>query len=275
MIFLSKMDNRPVIFIDSGLGGIPYAKFFHSRNRGERLIYVADSANFPYGPKPKELLVELILSLVKKLFFQYNPKILVIACNTASVSALSKLRETFPGFPIVGTVPAIKSAVLASKKRRIGVLGTQRTLEDPYIADLAAQYGPDCDILKEAAAELVDFVEHRWLAADSEERLLAVKPWVEKLCAKGADVLVLACTHFLHLLDEFRNAAGNDIVVIDSIEGVSRQIEHILGEKELKSGLENDAQTLLMLVTGEKSLDEHWQQLAEYFGFILEAFIEG
>lgn len=269
------MDNRPVIFIDSGLGGIPYAKFFHSRNRGERLIYVADSANFPYGPKPKELLVELILSLVKKLFFQYNPKILVIACNTASVSALSKLRETFPGFPIVGTVPAIKSAVLASKKRRIGVLGTQRTLEDPYIADLAAQYGPDCDILKEAAAELVDFVEHRWLAADSEERLLAVKPWVEKLCAKGADVLVLACTHFLHLLDEFRNAAGNDIVVIDSIEGVSRQIEHILGEKELKSGLENDAQTLLMLVTGEKSLDEHWQQLAEYFGFILEAFIEG
>ena len=271
MTCLSKMDNRPVLFIDSGLGGIPYAHFFHSRNKREKLIYVADRENFPYGPKPKKMLVELLLSLTGKFLAQHTPKILVVACNTASVSALSSLRDAFPNTPIVGTVPAIKSAVMASRKRSIGVLGTQRTLEDPYIADLAAQYGPDCGIIKEATPELVDFVEYRWLTADGEERLCAVKPWVEKFREKGADALVLACTHFLLLLEEFRSAAGNDLQIFDSIEGVSRRIEYILDEKGLRSGQDNDAGMPLIMVTGEQSCDGHWERLAEYFGFTLEA----
>ena len=265
------MDNNPVIFIDSGLGGMPYAHFFYSHNKREKLIYVADRANFPYGPKPKEMVVELVLSLVEKLVSQYAPKILAVACNTASVSALPALRTAFPGFPIVGTVPAIKSAVLASKKRIIGVLGTHRTLEDPYIADLAAQYGPDCTILKEAAAELVDFVEHNWLTADNTERLNTVKPWLEKFRANNADAIVLACTHFLLLADEFRNAAKNDIQVFDSVEGVSRRIEQILDEKKIRSGFENEADAPLVKVTGEQPLEDHWGRLVEHFGFTLEA----
>ena len=264
------MDKRPVLFIDSGLGGIPYAHFFYSHNRNEKLIYVADRANFPYGPKPKDLLIELVLSLVKKLISRFDPKILVVACNTASVSALSILRENFIDIPIVGTVPAIKSAVLESRKRVVGVLGTQRTLEDPYIADLAAQYGPDCNIVKEAAPELVDFVEHCWLAADNVERLNAVKPWVEKFRLKGADAMVLACTHFLLLLDEFRSAAGNGLLVFDSVEGVSRRIEFILDEKGLRSGRENYAEVPAIAVTGEAPPDSHWERLAEHFGFSLD-----
>jgi len=150
-------------------------------------------------------------------------------------------------------------------------LGTQRTIEDPYIAELAAQYGPDCIILKEAAAELVDFAEHRWLASDSTERLLAVKPWLEKFRVKGADALVLACTHFLLLLDEFRSAAENDISVFDSVEGVSRRIEFILDEEDLRSNPENDSVPPIIEVTGEKPLEEHWARLAEHFGFTLGA----
>jgi glutamate racemase len=268
--WMIKMDNRPVLFIDSGLGGIPYAHFFHSHNRSEKLIYVADRENFPYGPKPKEKLVELLVSLVTNLVSIHNPQILVVACNTASVSALSALRGKFPALPIIGTVPAIKSAVLSSKKRIIGVLGTQRTLEDPYIADLAAQYGPDCVILKEAAPDLVDFVEHNWLAADNAERLNAVIPWVEKFRTNGADAMVLACTHFLLLLNEFRSAAESDLLVFDSVEGVSRRIEYILDEKSLRSNLETDAEAPLLLVTGERSNEDHWQRLADYFGFTLE-----
>lgn len=271
MISLNKMDNRPVLFIDSGLGGIPYAHFFHSRNRREKLVYAADRANFPYGPKPREKLIELILSLVTNLISLHNPKILVVACNTASVSALAALRETFPALPIVGTVPAVKSAVLSSQKRVIGILGTQRTLEDPYIADLAAQYGPDCLILKEAAPELVDFVEHRWLVASNEERFLVAKPWVEKFRVNGADAMVLACTHFLLLQQEFRKAAGNDILVFNSVEGVSRRIEYILDEKGLKSGLGSDAEAPCMQVTGDLPLEDHWERLANHFGFKLGA----
>ena len=269
MNFLSEMDNRPVLFIDSGIGGIPYAHFFYSRNRNEKLVYAADRENFPYGPKPKELLVRLVLSLVTKLVSLYDPKILVVACNTASVSALSALRETFCDLPVIGTVPAIKSAVLSSKKRVIGVLGTQRTLEDPYIEDLAIRYGPDCSLLKEAAPELVDFAEHRWLTASNEERLHIVKPWVEKFRVNGADAMVLACTHFLLLLDEFRITAENDLLVFDSVEGVSRRIEYVLDEKGIRPG-QNKKTPPLILVTGDQPKEKYWEQLAEHFGFTLE-----
>jgi glutamate racemase len=271
MISLSKMDNRPVLFIDSGLGGIPYAHFFHSQNRGEKIIYVADRANFPYGPKSKETVIEIVLSLVRKLVCRHEIKILAVVCNAASVSALPALRGEFPGLPIVGTVPAIKLAVQASRKRRIGVLGTQRTIEDPYIAELAARYGPDCVVLPETAAELVDFAERRWFASDREERLLAVKPWMEKFRAKDVDAIVLACTHFLLLLEEFRIAAGNDLLVFDSVEGVSRRIEFILDEKGLRSGFEKNANAPLIMVTGEEALESYREQLAVSFGFTLGA----
>jgi glutamate racemase len=265
------MDNRPIIFIDSGLGGIPYAEFFHSCNREEKIIYVADRANFPYGSKPKELVIKLLVSLVNELINQYGPKIIVVACNTASVSALSILRENFPALLFVGTVPAIKSAVLASQTRKIGVLGTQRTLDDPYIAELAAKFGPDCLIMGAATAELVDFVEHRWYEAKAEERLDAVKPWVEKFITMGADALVLACTHFLLLLEEFHISAGNDIMIFDSVKGVNGRIESILDEKGIRSGPGCEMEAPIFKITGDDPLEDHWEQLAKHFGFILEA----
>ena len=264
------MDTRPLLFIDSGIGGIPYAHFFYSNNRCEKLIYVADRANFPYGPKSKKTLVELLIFLVSGLVERYDPKMLVVACNAASVSALADLRQSFPALRIVGTVPAIKSAVLASQKRRIGVLGTQRTIEDPYIASLTAQFGPDCTILGEAAAELIDFVEHRWLVADSTERLLAAKPWVEMFLEKGADVLVLACTHFLLLREEFRQAGGGALAVFDSVEGVSKRVESILDEEGLRASAVTLAQAPRILVTGPPPTGDYWKQLTFAFGFSLE-----
>jgi ribosome biogenesis GTPase len=271
-ILLSNMDERPVIFLDSGIGGIPYACFFHSGNRAEKLVYAADRANFPYGPKPRETVIELALSLVKGLIEKYDPKVVAIACNAISVSALKTLRDEFPGLPFVGTVPAIKPAVQKSRKRRVGLIGTQRAVEDPYIAELAAKYGPDCEIVKEAAPGLVEFVEQHWLAADSAERLLAVKPWVEKFRLKGADALVLACTHFLLLKEEFSAAAGTELELFDSVEGVSKRVEAILDREggRLRSPLAREEGVPIMAVTGEKALEPHWVQLAALFGFTLE-----
>ena len=263
------MDERPILFLDSGIGGIPYAHFFRSLNRYEKLIYAADRENFPYGPRPKENVVELAVSLTKKLITLYDPKILIVACNAISVSALGALREEFSGLPVVGTVPAIKPAIEKSLKRRIGVIGTQRAVEDPYVAELVARYGPDCSIVGEAAPELVDFVERRWFAADETERLQAVKPWVEKIVKKGADTLVLACTHFLLLKEEFLNAAGDDLAIFDSVEGVTRRVESLLdeGAGRLRSPSTEDAGAPLMVVTGEAPLEGHWELLCRRFGF--------
>jgi glutamate racemase len=267
------MNDRPIIFLDSGIGGIPYADFFRSRNKSEKLVYAADRENFPYGPRSKENVIELALSLVKKLAAIYDPKILVVACNSISVSALQALREGLPGLPVVGTVPALKPAIEKSRKRRIGVIGTQRAVEDPYVAELAARFGPDCAIVGQAAPELVEFVERLWLEADSAKRLKAVEPWIKKIVDKGADTLVLACTHFLLLKEEFLRAAGDSLMVFDSVEGVTKRVEALLDESggELRSGTKEEAGFPLIVVTGKRPLEDHWEKLCLKFGFVLEA----
>jgi glutamate racemase len=265
--------DRPLVFLDSGIGSLPYVRFFRSRNSGEKVICLADRAGFPYGPKSKEDLTALLLSLTERLLSVYDPKLLVLSCNSASVSALGFLREHFPALPIVGTVPAVKPAVLASKTRRVGVLGTGRTIGDPCIASLAARYGPDCAILGETAPALVEFVEHRYAAAKEDERLAAVMPWIEKFRASGVDSVVLGCTHFLHLLEEFRKAGGKDIGIYDSVEGVSRRVETILDEDNgrlRRKGI--GAPRPVLTVTGDGPLENYWNEMASLFGFKLSGF---
>jgi glutamate racemase len=267
------LTERPLVFLDSGIGSIPYVRFFRSRNPLERVICLADRAGFPYGPKPKEELRALLLSLTERLISVYDPKILVLSCNSASVSALDFLRERFPSLPIVGTVPAVKPAVLASRTRRVGVLGTGRTIADPCIAELAARYGPDCAILGEAAPALVDFVEYRYAGAGAEERLGAVVPWIEKFRAAGVDSVVLGCTHFLHLLEEFREAGGEAVGIYDSVEGVARRVETLLDEGGGRLRRRGDGSPRPVLaVTGEASLEGHWSGMASLSGFKTERF---
>jgi glutamate racemase len=268
MIF-NDMNTRPVLFLDSGIGSLPYGVFFHNANRDETLICVADRAHFPYGPKQRETLIELLFVLTEKLIDRYNPKILALACNTASVSALEALRERFPHLPIVGTVPAVKPAVQASVKRRVGVLGTERTIEDPCIAELAARYGPDCEIIGIAAPSLVEFAERRFALADPAERFLAVEPWVEKFREAGADALVLGCTHFLLLLEEFKTAAGGTMGVYDSLEGVSRRVESFLDAEGGRLRSRGGNRTPVLAVSGDAPLEPYWALLAAFSGFSL------
>jgi glutamate racemase len=269
----SGLPGRPLVFLDSGIGSLPYAGLFHSRNPSEQVICLADRAGFPYGPKTKEELICRLAFLTEGLIALYDPAVLVLACNTATVSALSFLRERFPGLPVVGTVPAVKPAVLASRARRIGVLGTERTVEDPSIASLAGRYGPGCAVLGEAAPVLVEFVEHRYAASSRAERLEAVSPWIEKFRAAGADAVVLGCTHFLLLLDEFREACGKDLGVYHSMEGISRRVESLLGGGGGRPGAGGRP---LLAVTGERPLETYWNEMAALFGFRAErAAVQG
>ncbi|MDR1444559.1 MAG: glutamate racemase [Treponema sp.] len=222
------MDKRPVAFLDSGIGGIPYCRHFVSRNPGEPVVYLADHANFPYGGRSREELREILRGITEELAAREDPKILVLACNTATVSALSFLRDSFPRLIFVGTVPAVKPAALNSKTRRIGVLGTRRTVDDPYIQELADRYGGGVTIFPAAAPELVEFVEYRYARSGAEERRQAVIPYLERFRNLGVDGVVLGCTHFLFLLKEFREEAAPDLGIYDSVEGITRRIESLL-----------------------------------------------
>ncbi|MDR2479797.1 MAG: glutamate racemase [Treponema sp.] len=264
------MDTRPVLFLDSGIGGIPYCRYFLGRNPGERVVYLADRQHFPYGRRDRNELTAILTALVEKVIAAWNPKIAVLACNTATVSALAALREYFPGLPFVGTVPALKPAALASKTGKVGVLGTERTIEDSYIRVLAAQNGID-DLRGIAAPALVEFVEHRLDAAGEDEKLEMARQYLRPFRDAGVDALVLGCTHFLFLLDEFRREARPDIAVFESIDGITRRIETLLGDIDrdascaASGGAAQQAAEQgrsRLLLTGSAVPEDSWRQWA-------------
>jgi len=286
-IYLSKpMDNRPILFLDSGVGGIPYCRHFCQHDPAETIYYLADRAHFPYGTRSREELAAILTAAMEKITKTADPKITVLACNTATVSALAELRQHFPHRLFVGTVPAVKPAMQASKTGKVGVLGTARTIADPYIRDLA---GNTCEICGIAAPELVEFVERRFTlapgkssAADQNEKTAMAKTYIERFRAAGADTLVLGCTHFLFLLDEFRKEAEPSIKVFDSMEGITHRIESLLNDNDgaLRSEPrsapctkdntpDNPPPQNKLLLTGTEAPEPLWQNLAEQLGFRL------
>ena len=257
------MDNRPVLFIDSGLGGIPYCREFIGNDIDEPVYYLADCENFPYGPRKKEDLISIISSLTEKMIKKINPKIVVLACNTASISAIVALRQTFAGLLFVGTVPAIKPASIASKSGKVGVLGTERT-----IADIRGLNLSECEIFGVAAPELVDFIERRFDFADENEKTQIVKKYLAPFHENEIDTLVLGCTHFLYLLKEFKREAYPSMKIFDSLDGITKRIEHLLDENEgalrAQKGLKPDR---FLVLTGMQKPDSLWENRARALGF--------
>jgi len=254
-------NNSPVLFIDSGIGGIPYCRHFMEKNPGQNIVYLADREHFPYGGRERKELAVIIIKLVQQLISIYNPKIIVLACNTASLATLSELREKFPLMPFVGTVPAVKPAVLATKTGKIGILGTELTINEPYLKELAAQYG-SCEIIGIAAPELVEFVEKRFFSASAEEKETTVRSYIDRFIEAGADAIVLGCTHFLLLLEEFHKEAAGCIAIFESINGISQRLESLLEDSMPAQRVPHR-----LVITGEAEPEAMWLSWAERLGF--------
>ncbi len=210
-------------FIDSGTGGIPYLLHMMEVCPEANCVYVGDTANFPYGEKSHVQIVKAVLSCVEKIINKFNPSIIVLACNTMSVNTLDVLREVYPDHQFVGTVPAIKLAASISKKKAIGLLATKATVDSPYNMDLKNHFAADCRMELRADPELISFIEHKSFIATEEERVAACKPAVEFFREKGCDAIILGCTHFLNVKDEMQKICGDEITVVDSVEGVIKR----------------------------------------------------
>ncbi|MDR1587105.1 MAG: glutamate racemase [Treponema sp.] len=265
------MDSRPIVFLDSGIGGIPYCSYFHARNPAETLVYVADRRNFPYGKRDKSELVLILRRLVERLVKSIDPKLVVLACNTGTVSALAELRGAFPSIPFVGTVPALKPALAETKTGKVGVLGTERTIEDPYITELASRFGDGRKIIRKAVPELVEFIECRYALATQDEKEQTAQEYIRPFRAAGVDALVLGCTHFLFLLEEFRRGAAPGIRIYDSVEGISHRVESLLdeGDGTLRAPAGTAVPVNRFLITGEAAPEASWQGWANHLGFSL------
>ena len=228
------MADGHIVFIDSGVGGLPYLKMARIYMPDENFVYVADNKNFPYGEKDAGMLKEIILNLIQNIVDKIAPKLVVIACNTASVVALSLLREKF-GIPFVGVVPAIKPAGEYSENGSIGLLATRKTVEDPYTDTLINEFASTCRVEKYAGIDLVDFVETSYFTSTEEARMKIVSESVEYFSRRNINSLVLGCTHFVYLTDYFKKSLGDSVDIIDSREGVSKQIQRIIKSESLAS----------------------------------------
>jgi glutamate racemase len=261
-------DDRPIIIFDSGIGGLPYLSDARGSMPAESFIYAADRAGFPYGTKPRDELRALVLDLVSRLVRLFSPKAVVIACNTASQAALEAVRRANPGLPVVGTVPAVKPAAELSRGGVIGVMATAGAVEDPYLDALVARHAKGLRVLREGAQDLVTFVERRSMTAGEAERRSAVAPYVRRLVDGGADAIVLACTHFLHLRDDIAAVAGPSVEVVDSRAGVVRRLRQLLAERGLlnATGADMPVSRGLFLLTGAEPFEPEYALLARKFG---------
>lgn len=224
-------DNRPIAVVDSGIGGLAYLSWIQEHLPQETLVYLADRKNFPYGTKTADQVAAAVIEGVEKLIRVYNPKILVVACNTASVVALDRLRQTF-AFPVIGVVPAIKPGAEAAR-HTLGLLATDRTIADPYVRNLIQTFAPQKNIVAYGAPDLVEHVENDYLNPNPEERKRLLLSWAQKFHEQKADVVVLGCTHFLHISEDLRTALGPRVRLVDSRDGVGRQTQRVLTEKKL------------------------------------------
>ncbi len=219
------MQEKPLLLFDSGVGGLSVLAAIRAQLPMAPIVYVADSAGFPYGTRSEADIAARVPALLGRLAERYDPRLIVIACNTASTIALAAVRAALD-LPIVGTVPAIKPAALISQTRIIGVLGTEATVRQPYVDDLAARFAADCTVIRFGSADLVEAAEARLrgepVAPERFARALA--GLFDQPEGGRIDTIVNACTHFPLVVDDLAAGAPRPINFVDGSAGIARRV---------------------------------------------------
>jgi len=220
-------DQAPLLFFDSGVGGLSVLRAVRAALPYAPLVYAADYAGMPYGTKSEAEIAARVPALLGRLVERYRPRLVTIACNTACTIALSHVRAALD-VPVVGTVPAIKPAAEATQTGIIGLLGTAATIRQPYVDRLQNDHAAGMTLLRHAAPELV-------FAAEAKLRGEKVDPQIFADAMLGLtnnpdgdrlDVVVLGCTHF-PLIEAELAAASPKIRFVDGAAGIARRIVHL------------------------------------------------
>jgi len=209
---------------DSGVGGLSILDEALRQLPHHHYIYLADSANAPYGEKSSEWIAARSLALCRHLADKGCDAI-VLACNTATAEAIKHIRNELP-IPIIGVEPGIKPAAMQSQNHIVGVLATEATLKSDKFNALLNTLPNDCQFIKQAGAGLVPLIESG--QADSEATLELLAKHLEPIQDAGADTLVLGCTHYPFLRKAIRKLLGESITLIDTSDAVVRQLKRQL-----------------------------------------------
>lgn len=221
------------LVFDSGVGGLSVVQELRALIPDIYITYVADDEFRPYGTKTEAQLQARLPELLQILVFAVQPDILLIACNTASTTALKQIRNAVD-IPVIGVVPAIKPAAQISKAKAIAVLGTPGTVRRKYVGKLIRDFASDCQVVLHGSTGLVELAEQKLSGQilNPFELKAEVEPMFRDV---NIDTIVLACTHFPLLLDELKEAAPYPVNWIDSGYAIAKRTQTIAEKMEIKS----------------------------------------
>ena len=213
---------------DSGLGGLSVWRELRRLLPEESLIYLGDGKNCPYGDRPREEVARLADEAVGYLV-GLGCKLVVVACNTATAAAIEELRTKYYPLPIVGMEPAVKPACLHTRSGVVGVLATERSLDGDLFRRTAARYGEHIEVIAAAGRGFVELVESD--REQSPEAEQAVRRVVDPMLERGADQIVLGCTHYPFLRETLERVIGErEVTVVDPSPAVARRVKQLLEE---------------------------------------------
>lgn len=233
------MDNRPIGFLDSGVGGLTVVRELLRQLPHEDVVYIGDSARAPYGPRPADQIREYTWQMVNFLLTK-NVKMIVLACNTATAVVWEEVKEKLD-IPVLGVIlPGASAAIKSTTHQKIGVIGTPMTVSSGIYKEKIQSLAPDMEVSSLACPKFVPLVESNELASSVTKKVVyeTLKPLVGKV-----DTLVLGCTHYPLLKPIIQNVMGLDVKLIDSGAECVRDISVLLNYFELNKSRELLEQT--------------------------------
>ncbi|MCJ2177991.1 glutamate racemase [Novosphingobium album (ex Hu et al. 2023)] len=252
----------PILLFDSGVGGLTVLEEVRNQLPDAAVIYAADTAGLPYGSKTEAQIAARVAGLLGRMTERFHPRLVCIACNTASTIALGMVREVLE-VPIVGTVPAIKPAAAMTRSGVIGLLGTEATIRQAYVDRLEHEFAADKVLLRHGAPSLVDAAEAK-LRGEPFDRA-AITGAAEALRAMPGgnriDTVVLACTHFPLLEEELSQAFGPGVRFVHGAQGIARQIARLTEGQQWSRQVPDRA-----LLTGRDDMPDIYGEMLTRYG---------
>jgi glutamate racemase len=239
--------SDPIGIFDSGVGGLSVLNAVRALLPGEDLIYLADQANVPYGPRSLEEVRNLSVGITRYMLDQ-GAKLIVVACNTASAAALHHLRQVFPQISFVGMEPAVKPAAEQTRSGVVGVLATPATFQGELYASVIERFANGVSVLQDTCPGLVMEIDAGHLDTPKVRSILerALNP----MLVQEIDTVVLGCTHFPFVIPTITEIAGPGVRVIDPSPAIARQVDRLLEENGLRDDKTNAGQRRY-LTTGD------------------------
>lgn len=226
------MDNRPIGIFDSGLGGLTCVKEVMNIMPNENIIYFGDTGRVPYGTRSSDTIIKYVRQDINFLR-QFDIKLIVIACGTASSAALPHITTEYDT-DIIGVVePASKMAVDATRNGKIGVLGTSGTINSNKYSEQIGNLNPEIQVISKACPMFVPVVENGY--SDSEVAEILANEYLDEMIKDNVDTIILGCTHYPLLKNTIQKIVGSDIILIDSGAAAAFEAKRIMSEQNLMS----------------------------------------